>query len=391
MLPMRTRLQSLYARLPEAWRWSLPVWAGTRLMLAGWGWLLWTLRLIPLHAPHEYYYEIAPILSGAAAPLLGIWLRWDAVNYLRVALFGYHKVSLTAFFPLYPLLGQVTGPLFGGNLLLALMVISNVFLLIVLAQLYVITQEDFSAETARWTVLLLAVFPGAFFFYPAYPHALTFCLVLASYQAARRERWALALLLGIVAGLAHPTSYPLVVLLGWMAVRAWWKQRSWLRLPLLAVPLGPFMGTALFFAWRETLALPSYLELGNKVWWVYVIWPWQLFGELYKFVHSLNISVWTIGWANILALTLLVALLPFAWRKIRPELLAYQIAGTLYFATITTPDEPMVGFARYALILFPLYMELALYYGKRSGKVAIFFAAAQLLLAGVFFVWGWVG
>jgi len=52
-----------------------------------------------------FYFSIPPIENGIAAPLLGVWLRWDVVHYLRIVLFGYNQLDLTAFYPVYPLPG----------------------------------------------------------------------------------------------------------------------------------------------------------------------------------------------------------------------------------------------------------------------------------------------
>jgi len=177
------------------------VWGASRLALAGWGALLWALKVAPLPGALTFYIGIPPIESGIAAPLLGVWLRWDAVHYLRIAQAGYHSLDLTAFYPLYPLLGRLLGWLVGGNLLAGLMLASSGMLLLAMRLLYQVAEADFDRPAARRAVLLLAVFPAGFFFYAAYPHSTLLCLSLAAYWAVRRERWLLACFAGLLAGL----------------------------------------------------------------------------------------------------------------------------------------------------------------------------------------------
>lgn len=54
------------------------------------------------------------------------------------------------------------------------MLLTNVSLLLAMALLFQIIAEDYSVKTARIASVALVLFPTAYFFYAAYPHALAF-------------------------------------------------------------------------------------------------------------------------------------------------------------------------------------------------------------------------
>ena len=59
-----------------------------------------------------------PVLygDGLEARLFGVWQRWDACWYLRIAEFGYEAGEPgTAFFPVYPMAIRLLGPFLLGT------------------------------------------------------------------------------------------------------------------------------------------------------------------------------------------------------------------------------------------------------------------------------------
>ena len=70
--------------------------------------------------------DARPVQRWIGSPAFGVWQRWDACWYLRIAEFGYESGEPgTAFFPVYPIAIRLLGPLFLGNLTLAALVVTQ--------------------------------------------------------------------------------------------------------------------------------------------------------------------------------------------------------------------------------------------------------------------------
>ena len=137
--------------------------------------------------------------------------RWDSVWYLTIAHSGYaHIRERMAFFPLYPALIHVLGWIVRSRLLAGVL-ISLVAFAIALYLLQQLVRLDFGEEVAPTTVLLIAFCPMAFFFSAVYTESLFLALSVGSIYAARRERWALCGVLGLLAALSRNGGIALIL------------------------------------------------------------------------------------------------------------------------------------------------------------------------------------
>ena len=98
-----------------------------------------------------------------AAPLtLDMWIRWDSQWFLEIARRGYWlqdgKPVPQVFFPLHPLLTRALAPLFGGQLHLAGLFLSNAAFLAGLVLFYTLVRERWGRAVApTWRDLAQAV------------------------------------------------------------------------------------------------------------------------------------------------------------------------------------------------------------------------------------------
>lgn len=383
-------LRSSLQNLSPAWRWSLPIWFAGRIFISAWGALLWLAGLPPFNTNPAFYFEIQPLTTGLAAPLLGIWQRWDGINYLRIVLSGYHADDLTAFFPLYPLLGRGLARLTGIDPLVALILIANLAFLFALVLLYQITCKHYSENAARGAVVAAAMFPTAFFFYAPYPQSLALLLTLLAWWGAYHRRWLLALLAGIAAGLAHSTVVPLALMLAFEAVRAvrtGTQKRRWIA---LLVPFAPLMGVALFLAWRESRQFVPIDMVMAVLWGRISVWPWQSFLDIPKmFIYG---WVKGSGWTNLLLLALAIAALVWGWRRLLPAHWLYQFVLLLFLLSTEIRTGPLVSFGRYMLVMFPIFILIGQWATTKNRRLASLTVGMvlQLFLSGLFFLWAWV-
>lgn len=152
-------------------------------------------------------------------------LLYDGTYYRDLVEHGYSALLPTnrRFFPGYHLLARAVSWLTGGHTALGLIVVSNVAALIAMYLLYQLVMEVADDRSlARRSVWALALFPAGAVLVFAYGESLALALSIAAVLAARRERFAVSILLGIAAGLCRPTAAFLVVpLLGaaWPRIR----------------------------------------------------------------------------------------------------------------------------------------------------------------------------
>jgi hypothetical protein len=102
-----------------------------------------------------------------AYSLFGVWQRFDTLNYVHIAQFGYDAPILVVFYPLYPLLIRVLTPLFKDSLATAL-AISFVATFFLFWGLLLLVRLDFGDRVATRAVIFYAVWPASFIFFCGY-------------------------------------------------------------------------------------------------------------------------------------------------------------------------------------------------------------------------------
>jgi hypothetical protein len=162
--------------------------------------------------------------SGVAVPATAGWHnaidgtdRWDAGWFEGIARDGYRPDDASA--PSSPATRWPSGasvlPLSETD---ASLVVSNLAFLGALIVLFALTTFEFSIDTARRTVLLLALFPVSFFFLSPYSESMFLLASLLTFWWARRGRWGPAAAGGFVAALTRSVG---VLLVPALLLEAW--------------------------------------------------------------------------------------------------------------------------------------------------------------------------
>ncbi len=154
-------------------------------------------------------------LGGLGDTLASPLAHWDAVWYLGIAESGYPSADSprVAFFPLYPLLTGASAELGGGSrgaLLLAAYAVSLAALLGALVLLHRLAALELGRRLAAPTLLLLCVFPASLFLGAPYSESLFLLASVGAFYAARTGHWAWA---GAAAAAASGTRSAGVLLL----------------------------------------------------------------------------------------------------------------------------------------------------------------------------------
>jgi len=386
-------MQTEHKKFPghiDGLKFSLKVWAASLLVFSLLGLAAWWMFSPIRPAVAENLWGTIPVETGVEGGLLGVWMRWDGIHYLRIAQNGYSEDVLTAFFPLYPLLSRWAGMLLGGSDLAGLLAVSRMSLLMALFFLYQLTYQYFDENTAKKAVIFTVLFPTSVYLFGPYPLSLALMFSLAAVWFALQKKWLLVTVAGLLAGLTYGATVPLAVGLGVIAIQQAWKgTRRLVWFNLVAAGGAPF-GTALFLAWRISRGFSDYSAIQLQYWSRIAQPPWMIVQEFERFIIAYTGDA--DGWVNLTLFLLASVLTIRAFKRIPLALWVYQVAMLILFCSNTTLSIPFCSIGRYLLLMFPLYIETALLVEKRWARLITLtvFLFAALFLAMVYFMWGWL-
>lgn len=395
------------------------VWIAGLLAIAAFGWVESRGgRLDPLWA-------CRPSGVGGVDALIAPGCRWDSTWYLEIAQGGYTPTdpSRSAFFPLYPLLVSVVSAPLGGALVPAALLVSWSAAIAFLALLHRTIARARDAATA-WTVVRVAAYvPPAIFLSAIYTEALFLLLSLGALVAARRDRWALASVLAMVAASCRSIGILLVIPLvvehlwgrrsggGTRLVAQWWRFRHPIRRDVLwigLVPLG-FLAYAIYLGiatgdplgavaaqddWERRFLTP----IGGLV-----LGAWAIVGRIGDLAGAWNVAPLIPGQAPALTLTRDVVLLlcvaaaiSALWRarrRIPVSWLAWGVVSLAYPLSVPSLQQPLMSLPRFSLACFPIVVALGLW-AHRGGKrrwrwMAPTMLSLQAGWAIIFVTWTW--
>ncbi len=333
-----------------------------------------------------------PELPGAAHYLLQPWRNWDGHWYALAAQQGYaYHQAVTAFFPLYPMLLRAGIWLFEGQIELVGVVISNVALLGALFLLYRLIALDFSRPVARRALIYIALFPTAYYFSAVYSESLFLFLSVGCLYAARRDRWWLAGVVGFLAALTRSHGILLALPLGIMFLQQQgWRPLRWRRNPM-AIALVP-AGLMTYMVYLRRIWNDPFVTLqAQKGWDRYSANPIEALQAGVAAVNGCAVQDWNAGvnfcWADrvkespsiatvrdmmwrwalsesnlieLVATIFLLIMAVAAFRYLPLAYSAYLAAGVILPLWSPSAVHPLMSMHRFALVLFPVFIVLAL-------------------------------
>ena len=332
-------------------------------------------------------WPIAPATHGWDV-LVTAAERQDAARFLAIATRGYDETDgSAAFLPLYPLAIEALAWLPGLGPLGAALLISNASFAASLVMLHGLTRlEGHSTEMARLTVLLVAIFPTAFFFLAPYSESLFLLLSVSAFWFARRDRWGLAALSGALAAGTRSVGVLLVLALGVEAVLQ--SRRDGRPLPgRLAAAAAVGLGPLLYVAWWQVRHGDAFAPwTAQRNWQRAPQPPWQTLidavGDAWRFG-----GYWLI---DALVVAVVVAAVLAGLRRMRPSYSVYAVASLVLPLVYVWPGRPLLSMPRFVAVIFPASWVLARAAERarlpRESLVAAF-AGAYALLGALFVTW----
>ena len=367
------KIKALYARVP----YSLKI----ALLIA------LTAKLAVFVIGYVTAYATAYSNGASTEPLsllMNQFCKWDGPHYMFLAQNGYvnegDPANFIVFFPLYPLLVRLITFDF-AYINLSGLIVSNVSSIIAVMYLFKLTRLDYSESVAKKAILYLSVFPTAYFLSAVLTESLFLALAIASLYYARNAKWPLAGFLGLLASLTRIAGLLLlpVLVVEYLNQKGWKITAANLKLFWTSLPALGFL-VYLIINYQVTGNFFTFMEIQRVHW--------------YETLDPLGGLVGAIGWSNnafpesltlgyaqvIFAAFGLVMVLAGYKAKLRPSYRAYLLlTWMLSFSTSFWISGP-----RYVLIMFPLFITLALYSQKRTATIII---TALFSAALCFFTW----
>ena len=344
--------------------------------------------------PYREGYPYTSILHFLSNPnwlvgsfLFSPWANFDGVHYLLIATNGY--TDNAGFFPLYPLfiffLTSIISPSaaiypFHPIQYLAVLFVTNLFFLTALFMLYKLVSLDYEDNLPILIIIFVLIFPTSFFFASIYSESLFLLLSILSFYFARKNRWFLAVLCGSLLTATRLVGIAIIPALIYEFVKS---EKSLIKpkgLFLMVAPLG-ILSYMLF----------NYLKWGNPFYFIQaqgnflnnrsvdliVFLPQTIFRYIKILTTiSFNVFEWWIALLEISVFFFVSIMFFVAWKKkIR---ISYILFALICFL-IPTLTGTFTGLPRYALVLFPIFIGLAMIKNKLF-KIAYSIVGFSLLM-----------
>lgn len=293
-------------------------------------------------------------------PYLWSWANFDGEHYLSIAKMGYANGE-QAFFPLFPILIKTL-----GNNIWSGILISNTIFLIALFGLYKLIRLDYSTKIAKLSIILLLIFPTAFYFGAVYTESLFLGLIVWSFYFFRTNKYLLGVILGIFSSLTRVIGIIPVGLLGYMGYSK--------------------------YKWDDYLAFfHSAKNFGEQRSDHLILLPQVFYRYFVKIIPNLTWSYFPVVFTTLLEIsvaTLVLFLIFKSFTKIRIEYWLFLTFGYL----VPTLSGSFSSLPRYVVVLFPMFIYLAVVLERTNKYLRLgiyLFMAIIALLAQMLFVRGY--
>jgi hypothetical protein len=319
---------------------------------------------------------------------LEIWNRWDALNYQKLAQFGYSATGelkpLLVFYPLYPwtvrLFAFVT-----RDYLVSAFIVSTLASLITVIVLQRLVELDYSKELAQRAVWFLFIFPTSYFLHIGYTESLFLMLAISCVFAARKQRWLLAGSFGALTCLTRANGLVLLPVLAVEAAHQYWTTRRWQWQWLwIGVAAFGFVGYLLLnrYVTGDAFAFTSLMQqFFNKS----LASPLTGIDNAIGSMSRSPSEAEMIGTQEVLFIALGLVCTIVSWFKLRPAYSVWMTGNWLLFVSVSFA----LSVPRYTLTMFPIYILFAMLARRRVWLgVITFWSILYLSFFASMFVWG---
>ncbi|MBI2617143.1 hypothetical protein HYW55_03365 [Candidatus Gottesmanbacteria bacterium] len=341
--------------------------------------------------------------------------NFDGVHYLNIALNGYVAQFTQAFFPFYPLLIRFFYTLLPFPPIVVALIISFVFFTLSVIMFHKLLLLDYGKNTVLWAIGFMILFPTSFYFGSIYNESLFLFLILSSFYFARKKKWALAILFAAISSATRIVAVALLpaLLIEWYFQ---YKRSSW----FMTVGKNLFSGAnrirkhIIQFGRPELIFLSIFLSLGGLA--LYMVYLQKEYGDLLYFWHAQGVfgaersgstfillpqvfyryfrilttisphveMFWVALIEVVMSLITILFLVTAVLKKVR---VSYVVFSTIAFI-MPTFTGTLSSMPRYVLVLFPIYIVLALIPSKQLKWLLLYLSSILLTVFTIIFTRG---
>jgi hypothetical protein len=245
-----------------------------------------------------------------------------------------------------------------------------------------------------WT----AIFPSGFFLLAGYTESLFLALALGTLLAARKQRWWLAGLLGMLATMTRLQGAALalpVLWEGWKSMRGSRGRELVLRGVNILVALAPIPISMVVFSLFVHFGLGADWPWNTLTTNWHLRWaaPWEgVVGTLRAMAHARTDANQVSRFFDVFLTLWFVFLFIYGLRRLPVSYLLFSLVLFLPAVTKILDNNTFMSVSRYLLPIFPLFIMHDQVTQPRSARIAIalFSLAGQGLLVYLFYRWVWV-
>ena len=366
----------------QKWIFPLLLALGLRLILTIWLASTWMVTDRYRQNPTTEYLQktgwsnISPQSTIVGRAFLDVWLRWDAVQFLNIAKYGYTiqfpnlpiSSHAYAYFPAYPLVVRLVtsilplAPLHMESYAIASLLVSlaaTFTAMTAMQKLVLILFQD--RMLANWSILLWGTFPTSFFLFAPYSEGLFAAFTLITFIFISKKNWLLAGIFCSLAGFTRSQGILVTLSVGLALLLDVIRQR---RFPSLTSIIGLIiapLGWLSYQLWIPTQVNGNLFNLYNSG------WNNRLADPITVFINTLSYDIKvrnTLGFFELLAILVFGSILVWMLTKPlfhnAPELLLYSV--TTMGAFIVWDCSGCSGYIsslRYILSVYPVFIGLA--------------------------------
>ncbi|MDP9068258.1 MAG: hypothetical protein M3N53_07935 [Actinomycetota bacterium] len=342
--------------------------------------------------------------NNAPSALIGVSWQWDGYWYFNIITEGYSwhpgMHSNVAFFPLFPMLVRLIADIFSGvNIFTLGVMVNHVIFFFALIAVWFYAEGKAGAQVAGRSVLLLSVFPTAFFFAAAYSEAVFLLMSASCLALLHRRRYLLAASAGLFASLARPGGALLLVP---YVIELWRLRGDGVRLRDLAPKLAAAAlipsGVALYALYLGSrFGEPFAFSLAQEAWGREMTFPLLALGRatVALVVPQSHALPFFMNIANVAASIGALALAVVLWRRDASGAAFVALAVLAYLTYPVGPGsaawDPWQGnsiqsMSRYVATLFPIFVPIARWTAspERLALLCSLFVGLHVVLAALF-------
>lgn len=321
----------------------------------------------------ESFPYVGRLSSSGLPGFIWSWGNFDGVHYLQIAQHGYTELGLQVFFPFYPILITCTNLLI-NNWVLSGVIVSNLFIFLAAIVLYKLTERQFNNQIALWSVLFLFFSPLSLYFGAIYTESFFIFLLLASFYFSGIVG---AIFGGLASGVRLVGSFIFPAMLIEDAKRRW--------AILVLFGIGTYMGYLWLQFHNPIIFLSGQSAFSNSRAdsLTSLVLPPQVVYRYIKIFFTASILHYDF-WIAILEFAfyifgLIVLTITTFKRKLQLSWLIFSWSAIL----LPSFSGTLSSMPRYLLVIFPIYISLALI---RSIRIRVGILAFFIILLSLFTV-----